>query len=836
MVRGDVRMFWAKLGRGATPHPLICHAVDTAVVAEELFDVFPGSFVRRELARVLTPLGDPKRWAALFAGLHDLGKCSPTFQALRSDVAKRVLEPAAPGEGRDVAFQARNVIRGIRTDTRHGVLTAVHLQRIIEGWGADRRKAATPLAQTLGGHHGVIPSASLMRDARGQKGANGGVRWQWWTDELVREYLGLFGMGVPDRSAWQRLEFTVPAIVALAGLTTVSDWIASDRAPSTYGGADLDLSVYLRSAQELEAAKGSRLGWAPWEPPADVSFGALFSGRQARPMQAALEKAVRDAAGAGVWVVAAPTGEGKTKAALQAVAILVEKLGLHGYFLAMPTKATAFQAYKEACALPGAEGRVRLLHSSAAEQLAELVPGVPAGEALEDLHDVDLDGCGLIQFAEVTSGEASEKEIVQDWFVGKRGLLGPLGAGTVDQVLKAGIRSRHSFLRLAALSGKVVVFDEVHGYDSHMIELFEHLLWWLGRMRVPVVLLSATMPTVIQQRWITWWRSGALGRKPETTDPASPATPAYPRIVGCDESGEAFEVDGFGMSSLNEQRVVTLERVGWNERLDWVLQRARNGQSVALVHNLRQSAIDDHELLATAIHDLPVAERPELLLLHGKLDAGPRAQVEEKLHTLLGPHGEFKNRRSRQRGVIVVGTMVLEAGLDLDFDTMLSALAPIDSLVQRMGRIKRHRPAEERTELTMGIIGVWNEAKTGRWNPKTPNLPPSFPRYTSQVYPKALLLRTWALIHERESITSPTDVQVLVDLVYSDVDLAARVGCPRGWERVWKYAHEAFLARRTGDLRTALDIKLPLLRSMDELPRLTEYPESTRQTRASRPW
>ena len=58
MARGDVRMFWAKVGRGAIPHPLICHAVDTTVVAEELFDVFPGPFVRLELARVLTPLGN----------------------------------------------------------------------------------------------------------------------------------------------------------------------------------------------------------------------------------------------------------------------------------------------------------------------------------------------------------------------------------------------------------------------------------------------------------------------------------------------------------------------------------------------------------------------------------------------------------------------------------------------------------------------------------------------------------------------------------------------------------------------------------------------------------
>ncbi|WP_309437169.1 hypothetical protein, partial [Bacillus paralicheniformis] len=56
---------------------------------------------------------------------------------------------------------------------------------------------------------------------------------------------------------------------------------------------------------------------------------------------------------------------------------------------------------------------------------------------------------------------------VREWFIRSKSLLVALGVGTVDQLLKAVIRSRHGFVRLAGLSGKVVVLDEIHAYDTY---------------------------------------------------------------------------------------------------------------------------------------------------------------------------------------------------------------------------------------------------------------------------------------------------------------------------------------------------------------------------------
>jgi CRISPR-associated endonuclease/helicase Cas3 len=71
----DLRAFWGKAGRTrreerTVPHPLVCHLIDTAVVAELLFDVVVGSACRTELEQAFEPVGDGRVWTAFMCGLH----------------------------------------------------------------------------------------------------------------------------------------------------------------------------------------------------------------------------------------------------------------------------------------------------------------------------------------------------------------------------------------------------------------------------------------------------------------------------------------------------------------------------------------------------------------------------------------------------------------------------------------------------------------------------------------------------------------------------------------------------------------------------------------------
>jgi CRISPR-associated endonuclease/helicase Cas3 len=129
----DVRAVWGKAGSGSVPHPLICHALDTAAVAELLVDTYLGPYARGQLLSAFEPLGAAREWVAMLCGLHDLGKCSPVFQGLKAALAAELLEDT---EARDAGRLIRWRQTGIRTDTPHGLLTAVHLERMLCGWGA----------------------------------------------------------------------------------------------------------------------------------------------------------------------------------------------------------------------------------------------------------------------------------------------------------------------------------------------------------------------------------------------------------------------------------------------------------------------------------------------------------------------------------------------------------------------------------------------------------------------------------------------------------------------------------------------------------------------------
>ncbi|MGW9280235.1 CRISPR-associated endonuclease Cas3'' [Embleya sp. NPDC055610] len=220
----DTRGIRGKAKQGSKPHPLICHAIDTVAAAEILVTILPGPRLLERLREAFAPLETPEAWVALLCGLHDLGKYSPTFQGLRPDLAKRDLTVA---EANDVHHVARWYDPRARTDCHHGVLTAHHLQRILSGWGATGSTART-IAFALGGHHGIIPSHATVGQAAHAHGARGTASWDAGCESLVHQVVELMGLPNPNTRAWSQIHVSPDVATGLAGLASVSDWIASD--------------------------------------------------------------------------------------------------------------------------------------------------------------------------------------------------------------------------------------------------------------------------------------------------------------------------------------------------------------------------------------------------------------------------------------------------------------------------------------------------------------------------------------------------------------------------------------------------------------------------------
>lgn len=150
-------------------------------------------------------------------------------------------------------------------------------------------------------------------------------------------------------------------------------------------------------------------------------------------------------------------------------------------------------------------------------------------------------------------------------------------------------------------------------------------------------------------------------------------------------------------------------------------------------------------------------------LLHAHYLLKDRRQRETRCLSRFGkPDGGGR----RPRRALLVATQIVEQSLDLDFDFMASQLAPVDLLLQRAGRLHRHLRAARPGPTEPILLLACPEAEDG------PRPDPG----TVAVYDEHVLLRTWLTLRPRSAISVPSEVEEVIEAVYSQdeapVDLA----------------------------------------------------------------
>lgn len=128
--------------------------------------------------------------------------------------------------------------------------------------------------------------------------------------------------------------------------------------------------------------------------------------------------------------------------------------------------------------------------------------------------------------------------------------------------------------------------------------------------------------------------------------------------------------------------------------------------------------------LVTASGDVAAGE---VVLLHSRFPAGRRARIEADLVAALGRRG----LGTRPRRLIVISTQIIEQGLDLDLDALVSDIAPVDLIIQRIGRVHRHRDLGVTRPRTWPRPGCWFSAPACPTSPRRrPSSPPGSPPCT----------------------------------------------------------------------------------------------------------
>lgn len=712
-------------------HPVLFHMLDAGNVARELLSDKASPRWRKVMADVLgAEAGTLADWLPWLVALHDVGKVSAAFQQANDTQRKRL-------EAEGFTFGNRQW----NNTPYHALISSVF---------ADNKEDKTNLPDSLcqgwtdalAGHHGEFSGKEARREARHllQAEPPEWIELRYKASETIKGAL----LHLPPNS-WPSPSNLSALIMALTGFIILCDWIGSDEkffqpAPNDTW-QEYGIKSVARAARAVEAVGF----FQPAMSIAPTEFAALFSSLVPRPLQLAIDSIPDNILDAPcLAIIEAPTGEGKTEAALALAHRLAQANGSDELYYALPTTATSNQMFT----------RLRK-HIEERLVLSSRV-GLIHGQAF--LLDDD--------FLVTPLQNGKERNAAPDWFGSdkRKSLLMPFGVGTIDQAELAALNVRFTVLRLIGLAGKVVILDEVHAYDTYMTTIVERLLNWLSALGTSVILLSATLPTSRREALMRAYRveSSNIDENPV----------AYPKLCVISRAGVHFDSP---LAVQSDRRIAIgtlhLDDDAPEAKARWLLDSIAEGGCACWITNTVERAQKIFEQV-----DHLASPDVERMLLHARFPLNDRQKLEGQLTAKYGP--EVK----RPAKGIVIGTQVLEQSLDLDFDVMVSDLAPIDFLLQRAGRLHRHayhaRPAahaqprlwinlhqSDEGSLSLGVDAV--------------------------IYDEFILRQTWLALDGRDEIRLPADYRPLVEAIYNDSEPAPDSPLRKAWEKLQKKQEKA---------------------------------------------
>jgi CRISPR-associated endonuclease/helicase Cas3 len=711
----------------------VWHLLDVGACAGRLLATRPLA-----RGRFATALGisesDAVRLAILLAALHDLGKFAAAFQQ--------------KAEGPEWPFaRARDSLFGRSEHDRDGLM--LWRQQLVGKFGLRIWPGAeNTLNQLIGasvGHHGravMVGSSSPIEtfQAEGIAAASACVV------ELCELLMpSSIDARAPSDRALAAISFW------FAGFITISDWAGSGQQYFRYEAPDMSISAYwaLAQARAITAIRALGLESAPRSGP--KTFTALTAQLTPTPLQT-LAESVDLGQGPALIVIEDATGAGKTEAAQLLVHRLMSSGRAAGAYWAMPTQATANAMYERqrqalsALFADGARPQLALAHGG-----AQFHPGfqnsILRGSA-------DAENPFGDAYPDETASAACAAFLAED---ARTSLIADVGAGTIDQAILGVLPTRFQAVRLFGLSDKVLVIDEAHAYDAYMSEELKSLLQFHAAMGGSAVVLSATLPHDVNTKagrtqLVRAWMEGCGVRMRDWVGRPVLQCTDYPLVtVVCGRSpAREYPVAAASWS----KRSVPVRIVDQDDMvIEALITAAREGAAVAWVRN----TVDDTLEAAARMRGRGI----DPVIFHARFAQIDRQRIERSVMDRFGPLASAE----RRRGAIVIATQVIEQSLDIDFDLMASDLAPIDLLIQRAGRLRRHpQRAATRPDVPFELIiraPPYLEDPPANWIEGSM-------RRTSFVYTDpAVLWRTLRELRARGEIAVPGDMRDLIEAVYA---------------------------------------------------------------------
>lgn len=667
----DKREFWAKLQKDDSGeiidwHSLLAHSADVAAMMEML--------LRRTI--LTNRISALIKWDTLtdvhiarlsaMAALHDAGKANHGFQ-------NRAFNGVRPQAG-----HLSPIVELLESDGKYQdeYLIPLGIAEMIP-WFSGQQLLVHFLLATWG-HHGrpVKPEHNFKA-----------TLWKP-TDvrdpgKLLKELGDSIQVWFPDAFQGHADPFPADPVFqhAYNGLLTLADWLGSDHKFFPFADYSED---YIETAREnadsvvdklkLNPANARKqLGNVP------VGFDRISDWEPFEIQKHCLDLPIYK--NGSLTILESDTGSGKTESAIARFTRLYQAGLVDGMYFAVPTRSAATQLYER-------------VEKAVTRAFADVNNRPPVVQAVSGYIKVDaVEGTPLPHFNVLWP--ENKRDILRErgWAAEhpKRYLAGAIVVGTIDQVLLSTLQVNHAHMRTAALLRHFLVVDEVHSSDAYMSKLLDRVLDVHLAAGGHALLMSATLGTATRYHL-------AFKSADKIPEPREAQQISYPLITHVD--AQRNEPETIHAASSGYQKVVQAEVNSIAEDTNEIAQMAANfaeaGARVLVIRNLVKDCIKTQQ----ALEEILGAESEVLFQVnevpaphHSRFAPEDRKRLDQQIEQYFG-------KQSGHTSKVAVATQTVEQSLDIDADLLITDLCPMDVLLQRIGRLHRHkrqRPEEFET-------------------------------------------------------------------------------------------------------------------------------------------
>jgi CRISPR-associated endonuclease/helicase Cas3 len=643
---------WGKFGADGSYHPLVDHCLDVSVVFRFLLD-------QNWMARVSNLKDGQKDRLAAVAFLHDLGKCNWGFQA------------KADPHARETAGHVMEALAFLYDLSNLWPPAWVNLITEVSDWFADPEQAAQLLVASIS-HHGRPISLEYDFEQWITHPKNRHHRNLWKATEDYAPLAAIDALAQTVRETFpEAFRKDIPLVDAnpalqhrFAGLLMLADWI----------GSDTQFFPFRRNAQEdrrafaCSAAQKAlqAIGLTPPEHRQPKPFASVFPFAPT-PLQTALADTLEVGDTTRLLLVESDTGSGKTEAALAWFFRLYAQRHVDGLYFALPTRVAAREIYD----------RVRHAVDTAFEPELRPRPVLLAAPGYVKVEGFALPPLLVDPLGILWDDNAEDLRREQLWSAErpKRFLAAPIAVGTIDQALLSVLQVKHSLMRSVCLDRHLLVVDEVHASDPYMREVLRGLLRGHLARGGWALLLSATLGE----------SAAAAYFERDTVSLEEAIARPYPLVSA---HSQAWPVPAARERRVHLELSPTL--MDDEALLPDLITALESGTRVLVVCNTVARANTlfrqvEKTLSASHPHLLPALFNHQGVCCphHGRFAREDREQLDAAVTAQLGKGSPAGAR-------LLIGTQTLEQSLDIDADWLITDLAPMDVLIQRLGRLHRH--------------------------------------------------------------------------------------------------------------------------------------------------